>query len=529
MLGIMRKYKQSVLIKGVFGIIVLSFIGTIFLVWGKGGKGMEGSDFAVKINRTKITFDEFQRNYNRLRNMYQQFSQQPLTPELEKQLGLKKLAMENLINETLMHNEAERMGITVSKDEVINTIAAIPAFQKDGAFNAQLYQQLLQSKRMMPEAFENDVKEELLLKKARQKITDQVKVSDADALQVYKKQHDKVDLLFASFSPAGVKSEVKLTDSDLNMYLQNHQEVFRTPVKVSISYVLVSPEKVSGGLSVTNDEMLNYYQKNIDKYQEKGNILPFEEVKNRVREDALNFKAAKLAYEKAAEALNKNLKSADLNGAARMLGTKIEKTPLFDAQNPPASIAGENDLILKAFSLKPNEIGGPVETGKGVYLFTMNEKKPATVPPLAQIRSRVEKMAADEKALSLAYKKAADTLALMASGKTPSGLRDTGLFSWSQTGEISGIGKSPEIMDAAFSLSRTAPVPKVPFKSGDSWYAIKLKNRIDADTAEFQKTKEQIKQTLLPAKREEALTNWLKDLRNKAKIEINPMLLADNQ
>ncbi len=528
MLGIMRKYKQSIIIKGVFGIIVLSFIGTIFLVWGKGGKGLEGSDYAARIDRTKITFDQFQQNYNQLRNMYQQFSQQPLTPELEKQLGLKKLALENMINNTLMRNAAVRMGIKVSKEEVVNAIAAIPAFQKNGVFDAQIYQQLLQSKRIMPEAFENDVKEELLLKKARLKIVDQVKVSDTEALQTYRKQHDKVDLLFASFNPAGVKSEIKLTDNDLNMYLQNHQDEFRVQARISISYVLLTSGKVASNLSVTNEEMLNYYQKNIDKYQEKGNILPFEEVKDRVREDALNFEAAKLAYEKAAQALNKNLKSGNLDGAARMLGLKIEKTPLFDAQNPPAGIAGESELILKAFSLKPNEIGGPVETRKGVYLFTVNERKPATVPPLAQVRSKVEKLAADEKARSLAYKKAVDTLALTASGKTPSGLQDTGLFSWSQTGVIPGIGKSPEIMDAAFSMTQASPVPKVPFKSGENWYAIKLKNRVEADTAEFQKTKEQIKQTLLPAKREEAVVNWLKGLRSKAKIEINPLLLANN-
>ena len=53
------------------------------------------------------------------------------------------------------------MGIKVSKDEVINAIAAIPAFQKNGAFNAQLYQQMLQANRIMPQDFEDGIKEEL--------------------------------------------------------------------------------------------------------------------------------------------------------------------------------------------------------------------------------------------------------------------------------------------------------------------------------------------------------------------------------
>jgi peptidyl-prolyl cis-trans isomerase D len=528
MLGIMRKYKQSIIIKGVFAVIVLSFVGTIFLVWGQGGKAGEGGGYAVKVDKTSISFNEFQQDYNRLRNMYQQFSGQPLTPEMEKQMGLKKMALENAINTALMKNAAKKMDIKVSKQEIIDAIAAIPAFQKNGAFNSQIYNQLLQANRLTPEAFENSVKEELLLKKTRQQITDKVKVSDEEALRAFKKQHDKVNLLFTSISPSDVRSGIKLTDNDLNTYLQNHQDQFRVPERISISYVMVNPIKVAAGLTVSSEETQTYYNKNIDLYQEKGNILPFDKVKDQVAADALKFKAATKAYELAADALNRNLKSADLNGAARMLGLKVEKTPLFTALQPPAELVGESDLIQRAFALKAGELGGPVETKKGVYLFTVNEIKPPEIPPLAQIRAKVEKLAADDKARELAYKKAGDELAQMAKGKTPAGLRETGPFPFSATGEIPVIGKSREIMDAAFDLSKTSPVAKAPFKSGESWYVIELKNRIEADTADFLKTKEQIKQSLLPAKQEEALTNWLKEQRSKAKIEINPTLANDN-
>ena len=50
MLGIMRKYKQNVVIKIVFVVIVLSFIGTIFLVWGRGERG-EGTRLCSKGER----------------------------------------------------------------------------------------------------------------------------------------------------------------------------------------------------------------------------------------------------------------------------------------------------------------------------------------------------------------------------------------------------------------------------------------------------------------------------------------------
>ena len=79
MLGIIRKQKESIIIKIVFIIIVLSFVGTIFLVWGKGSDGMGGgkSGYAAKVNGTKISLAEYQGAYQRIRNMYQAVAPNP--------------------------------------------------------------------------------------------------------------------------------------------------------------------------------------------------------------------------------------------------------------------------------------------------------------------------------------------------------------------------------------------------------------------------------------------------------------------
>jgi peptidyl-prolyl cis-trans isomerase D len=82
-------------------------------------------------------------------------------------------------------------------------------------------------------------------------------------------------------------------------------------------------------------------------------------------------------------------------------------------------------------------------------------------------------------------------------------------------------------MEAAFKLTSSSPVAPTPFKIGNRWYAIRLKTRSEAPRAEFDKIKEQIKQKILPKKQEEALAAWVKDLKSKAKIEINPILLAE--
>ena len=528
MLGIMRKYKQSAIIKIVFVVIVASFIGTIFLVWGRGGEkgGDGGSGYAVKVDGEKVSYGEFQKSYNRLKGMYEQMSGKSLTPEMEKILNLKKLAVDNLVDSTLASREADRMGIKVSKDDIRKAIEAVPAFQKNGAFDFQQYQEMLKMNRLTPAKFEESEEHDLLIQKARQQIQDKAVVSDDEALQAFRKQNDKLELSFASFAPAQLSGAIKLTDQDLNSFLQSHQDAYKIPEMIRVAFTLLDPAAIAAKQTVTDEEAQSYYQKNIDRYQGKGGILPYTEVQDRVKVDARAFKGARQAYEMAADAINK-FKPGNIAGAAASLGVKVTETPLFPETVPAPQLAGEQDVVKRAFALKQDELGGPVETKKGIYIIKVLEKKPAAVPPLDRIRGQVEAAARDSKAKELAKQKAEQATAELAKPNPGLKLQDTGTFGFNPAGDIPKIGKSPRMMDAAFNLTSAAPAAKDAFQIGNAWYAVKLKNRTELNKDAFPKEKEQIKQGLLPKKQQEALNAWIKGLKDKAKIEVNPALLTD--
>lgn len=527
MLGIMRKHKKSLFIKGIFILIVLSFIGTIFLIWGQGDEGLQSSDYALKINGQKIPYEQYLASYNKIRESIQQIYGQPVTPELEKQFGLKKLAMENLITTVLMQQEAKQMGIKVSDEELASEIAKIPYFLKNGTFDKKQYEEVLAMNRLSPRSFEDAQRKELTIFKARKQIADKVSVSDQDALDEYKKRHDQVNLQFALITPEDLRSAVSATDKELSAYLQQHEKEFRTREEISIAYVVLPAAKMIPKVTVTSEEMQTYYQKNIDRYQEKGEILPFEAVKDRVKKDSLTFKAAKQAYEAAAVALNANMKTADLSAVAAQLGVPVSETGLFTANNPPASLAGEQNLVSKAFFLKQGELGGPLESEKGVYVFKIKTRNPSIVPPLAQIKAAVTDRYVKEKSVELAAKKALDVQSKLKKGEKVDSLRETGLFSYSAKGEIPQIGTAPEIMETAFSLNSTSATPASPTQINGRWYAIRLKNRVQGDMSKFTSEKSAIIQELLPRKQQHALEKWLKDLRSSAKIVINPALDAE--
>jgi len=526
MLKLIRNKKQSLIIKFVFALIVFSFVGTIFLVWGKGSDGIGGGKggYAATVNNTRISLEEYQSAYQRVRNMYQQIYGQSIPPEMEKMLGLKKVALDGLIDNLLAMKEAKSLGVKVSKDDISNSIEAMPMFQKDGKFNFDQYQQVLKANRMMAKDFEEGQEAEVLLKKVRQSIKDKAVVTDADALAEYKKENDKLELEYVAYSPADVAAEVKLSDSDLNNFLQKNPTDFKTAEKVALSYILLEPSSQIAKTTVSDEEIQTFYQKNIDRWQGKDGILPLVEVKEKVRTEAIRQKTAKQMFELAADTLYKNTKAADLNLIAGALKQKVQDTPLFAVNTPVAALAGESAVIKKALELKQGELGGPIETAKGIYIIKAKERKAATVPPLAEIRGAVEIKAKAAKSIELAKTKAeeaAKQLAAKAALKTQS----TGSFGYSAKGDIPAIGTSPEIIEAVFKLT-TAQAPATPFKIGNRWYAVRVKSRTDAPTARFDATKEELKKKMLPKKQEDALSDWIKGLRAKAKIEINQALIA---
>ncbi len=527
MLSIIRKQKESIIIKFVFVVIVLSFVGTIFLVWGKGSDGIGGGKggYAARVNGTQISLEEYQNAYQRIRNMYQQIYGQSIPPEMEKMLGLKKVALDGLIDSLLAMKEAKSLGMKVSKDDISASIEAMPMFQKDGKFNFDQYQQVLKSNRMTAKDFEDGQESEVLLKKVRQSIKDKVVVTDADALAQYKKENDKLDLEYVSYAPSDVAAEVKLNDADLTDFLQKNPNDFKTAEMVALSYILLDPASQSAQTTVSEEEIQTFYQKNIDRWQGKDGIQPLSEVKEKVKAAAIKQKTAKQLFELAADTLYKNIKSGDLNLIAGALKQKVQETGLFGASAPAAQLVGETAVIKKALELKQGELGGPVETAKGIYILKAKERKAAAVPALAEIKAAVEGKAKIAKAIELAKKKADDAarqLSTTAAIKT----QTTGSFGFSAKGDIPVIGSSPEIMEAVFKLTN-GQAPSTPFKVGTRWYAVRVKNRTDASKAQFDATKEELKKKMLPKKQEDALTEWAKGLREKAKIEINQALLAD--
>lgn len=169
----LRKQKNRILLVVVAGFVISTFVG-FGLYIGQGG----GKNTVAEVNDDKIPYSHFTSLYNRVVNNHRD-KKEELTPEVLSQI--KQDVMQSLIQESVFVQESKRYGIQVSDTELAGSLASIPAFQKDGKFDAQTYVQALHyGLHSTPEEFEETQRKQIAINRLRSFVLQGIKISDKE-------------------------------------------------------------------------------------------------------------------------------------------------------------------------------------------------------------------------------------------------------------------------------------------------------------------------------------------------------------
>jgi len=498
MLSLMRKSAGSWIIKFILGAVILAFIPF--------GYGIYQDRRDVKIatvNGDPVSFEEFNRQYNNLVEQVRRNFGGSLNEETIKGLRLKEQALNQLIDQKLMLDEAANLGISVSNQELAESIAKIEAFQTAGVFDPKRYEYVLSRLRLTQDAFEADQKRAMLVDKMSKFVAANVKVSDAETLDWYKWNNASVDLRFVKF-PANHYQDISPTEDEVKSFFEAHKESYKTDVELNARYVLIDPKAYTDRVSLTEEDLRTYYDNNPDEFYTPKTVKA-RHILIKVDPQA-DEKSVEQARQKALEILKLAREGRDFAELAKQY-----------SEGPTAANGGDlgvfrKDAMVKpfadqAFTMKAGDISEPVQTRFGWHIIKVEKVNEATTTSFEAARDEIRRKLTDERAKALAYETAesiydnsfqGDDLVQNAADQQLA-ITETGFFT--QKGPIKGIKDGAKFAAAAFALPvmDVSPIQEL----SDGYVILQVTDKKDSQIPDLQAVAPRVRADLIKEKQNE--------------------------
>ena len=498
MLDLIRKKQKTMIIKVVFWGIIATFVGTIFLVWGKGsddtGRGGSGG-VAATVNDAVISNQAYQTYYNNRYSQLQSLYGSNIPEALLSQLNLEEQSLNDLIENELLRQEADRRNIKVSQQEVVDSIAAIPYFQDNGSFSKSRYIQILQAQRMSADQFEEQQRDSLRIDKLSQQLQDGIEITPADIEDEFRRRNEKVRLEVLRFEPGNFEKKVETSDSALEDFYTQRRESYRVDDRISLAYLTFNASDFVDAAEVSQADLEKYYRRNRGAF----------EVAEEVRAAHILIKLAQDA-----DSEKRAAKRAEIDAILEKARAGEDFAALAKRYSEDSSKSSGGDLgffprgrMVKpfenaAFSLPVGEVSDVVTSQFGYHIIKVLDRKEPRVKSLEEVIDEVTAGAKKEQAYQLAYEKALDAYNLnrkgggieKAAADLGLALEETPLFGRGEL--VPAFAAHPEIISTAFTLAQGEMAR--PVRSGEVTYLVGLKEKKTSYIPELSEVRQQVEQ-----------------------------------
>jgi peptidyl-prolyl cis-trans isomerase D len=503
MLKILRKHSRSWVIAVAIGAIVI-----VFIFWGIGGMDSGRFDEVARVNGQAIFRSVYSRQYNQMVREFQEQAKGELTEEQFKALGLRERALNLLIDEMLMRQAAQRLGIDVSNAELQDHIRSLPYFQEEGKFSERRYQAILGRVRVKAAEFESGERQNLLYQKMIQTITGFAKVSEGELREMFNLMEEEVEVDYLVVSPEAYLARQTPSEAALTAYYQEHQKEFQVPDRVRIRYMLFRPQDFAGDIKPDAKEVNEYIQEHEGDFTRPKVI--------RVQEVFLPVPAKAAAAQK--QELEKKAKNILQQAGS---GADFAKLAEAHSQDADSRKKGGNLEDIKrgdkpaawektAFSLAPGKVG-LAQTPQGFHIIKMAEIKETERLPEAEAQAQAAKKIKEEKSRELARETAQRARGEVTGAnfvetakKYNAALKETPLFAMGD--QMPGLELSRALKQTALGL-KVDEVSKV-LDAPDGFAVVHCQERQEAHVPPLDKVKEQVR---LALSRQEARTQAEKE------------------
>jgi peptidyl-prolyl cis-trans isomerase D len=472
MLDRLRNYARSGVTKVLFALLIV-----IFCFWGIGAGMLSRVQPVATVNGNRVLGTEVDREAERMKQTLSQMYGANAN-QILRNMNLRQEALNQIIEDRLISEEARHIGLGVSDDSLAEKIAQDPHFQDHGQFDPERYQEILQANQMMPSDYESMQRRQMMQEALRQMVDQGVQISDAEARHTYDLKNEKISVAYVEVPYQDFTAKISPTPQQIQDYYKSHPEEFREPERIKIDYIHYDPAALASKITPSDKDIEDYYKSNLKKLYTHPDQVHARHILIEV--DEVATPQEKAAAKAKAEGILKQLQQ----------GADFAKLAKEDSQDPSTKLDGgdlgtfgRNQMIKPfedaVFSMKPGELR-LVETKFGFHVVKLEAQVPAHTDKLEEVKpkiidairaatgSRMARQALDE-----------DVSAALAGTKLEDLAKKRGIEivetpAFARTDAMSVV-HDPKLIDAAFKLEANE-VRAVP-GGGAAPYLVKLISR----------------------------------------------------
>ena len=462
--------------QGIIAAFIVALIAIPFALWGVNSYFDSGGQLNVaKVNGMDITQNDYRGELDRLRTR--------VDPKELNNPQFKQTLLNNLIDHSLIIQNAEKQGYRVDNVQLAAIIRNQPNFQRDGKFDPSLYEALLRREGMNPQQFEARLRDEILMSHLQAGIGETRIVTQSDSAEIARLISQEREVAFALIGTEPLMAKITVSSQDIEQYYSGHPDLYQTPEQVRVEYLRLSAADLNKGYQPTEDELKRAYEEEAARY-----VTP----EKRRSSHILVSLPAQASEGQAREALTKIQEIATQARGGSDFAALAKKYSADTTTAPQGGDLGEirrgmlpRELEDAVYALKPGEVSQPVRTTYGYHVAKLTGHVPEKRKTLAEVRKELVELVRrrksdevffdkSEKLRNLVYEQP-DSLVQAAKAL---GLEILKSDWFTQTGGT-GIAEHPEVVQAAFepdvlSQARNSDAFEI---SADTLVAIRVSDR----------------------------------------------------
>src|SRR5690606_11357897 len=379
MFELVRNHKRWMLF------LVLILILPSFVFFGIEGytRFMEGDQALAKVNGASVTRAEYDAARRSQLDRARQTMGAQFDPLMFDTPAMRQQTLEQLINARVVAAATADGHFTVSDNALRQAIASIPAVQRDGRFNAELYNQALAAQGISPAQFEASMRYDLAEAQVLQPVLESSSVPKALVRDLLEAMTEQRMVQLRTFQAEQFETSIQVSDADVQAYYEANAARFQVPEKIDAQYLLLDSSAVMDGIAVSDDELAAYYEQNKSRFTNQESrrvshilITPGDDAQAaRQQAEALAAQAKQNpdAFADLAREHSQDPGSAQEGGSLGWI-TRDTFVP---------------ELETIVFALEEGQVSDVAESDFGFHVLKLDELRPAASKPLNEVSDQL--------------------------------------------------------------------------------------------------------------------------------------------